>query len=260
VDFKRVVGNRRTTRFYFPWRPVDPEKIQIVLEAARLASRGVNAAWAKAIVLQRDAISVEQRNQLKDPTTSAQLDLAPIWICWFADLRAVDDAIERETLKELVALYVLPPSHGWSPRYVDSVVKPQVLDPIRNSETINYMLSCREAALAVSQALLAAVNEGLGTALTSMNPTAVQALTKAPDNYSFMCAQLLGYSAESLEGGQRPREPFEVSFFDGVYGKPFKRDEGVVERLRDDGMIQDQGQPWRKEEVRGLAMMFDLPM
>ena len=259
MDFKRVVGNRRTVRFYYPWRPVDRDKIQVVLEAARLASRGVNAAWAKAIVLYRDDVSEEVRNQLKDPTTSAQLDLAPVWICWFADLHAIDDAIKRETLKELVALHVLPPSHGWSPRYVDSVVKPQVLDPIRTSETINYMLSCREAALAVSQALLAAVDEGLGTALTSMNPAAVMSITKAPDNYSFMCAQLLGYSAESLEGGQRPREPFEVSFFEGVYGKPFKRDEAVVNHLRDLGMIQDQGQPWKKQEVRGLARMFDLP-
>jgi nitroreductase len=259
VEFKRVVGNRRTIRFYYPWRPVEREKIQTVLEAARLASRGVNASWAKAIVLYRDQVSEELRNRLKDPTTSAQLDLAPVWICWFADLKAVDVAIERETLKELVGLQVLPPSHGWSPRYVDSVVKPQVLDPIRTSETINYMLSCREAALAVSQALLAAVDEGLGTALTSMNPAAVTTITKAPENYSFMCAQLLGYSAESIEGGQRPREPFEDSFFEGVYGKPFKRDEAVVKHLRDAGMIQDQGQPWRKAEVRGLARMFELP-
>ena len=259
MDFKTVVGNRRTTRFYYPWRPVSRETIQVILEAARLASRGVNAAWAKAIVLYRDSVTEADRESLKDPTTSAQLDLAPVWICWFADLNAVDDAIERETLKELVGLHVLPPSHGWSPRYVDSVVVPQVLDPIRTSETINYMLSCREAALAVSQALLAAVDEGLGTALTSMNPSAVQALTKAPGHFSFMCAQLVGYSAESLEGGQRPREPFESSFFEGEFGKPFARDPAVVDRLRREGMIQDQGQPWRKEEVRGLARMFDLP-
>lgn len=259
MDFKTVVGNRRTTRFYYPWRPVAREKIQIILEAARLASRGVNAAWAKAIVLYRDDITEEQRNQLKDPTTSAQLDLAPVWICWFADLNAVDDAIERETLKELVALHVLPPSHGWSPRYVDSVVIPQVLDPIRTSETINYMLSCREAAIGMTQALLAAVDEGLGTALTSMNAAAVHTLTKAPAHYSFMCGQLVGYSAESLEGGQRPREPFESSFFEGEFGKPFARDPAVVDRLRREGMLQDQGQPWKKDEVRGLARMFDLP-
>jgi len=235
-------------------------KIQIVLEAARLASRGVNAAWAKAVVLHRDEVSEEARARLKDPTTTAQLDLAPVWICWFADLNAVTDALERGTLKELVALHVLPPSHGWSHRYVDSVIQPQVLDPIRNSQPINFMLSCREAALAVSQALLAAVDEGLGTALTSMNPGAVTELTRVPDTYAFMCAQLLGYSAETIEGGQRPREPFEASFFEGEYGRPFARDAAVVDRLRADGMIQDQGQPWHREEVQALARMFDLPV
>ena len=53
MEFKEVIGSRRSIRYYAPWRPVEREKIQTILEAARLASRAVNADWAKAIVVMR---------------------------------------------------------------------------------------------------------------------------------------------------------------------------------------------------------------
>ena len=42
MEFKEVVGRRRSIRYFLPWRPVPREKIQIILEAARLASRAGN--------------------------------------------------------------------------------------------------------------------------------------------------------------------------------------------------------------------------
>ena len=50
MEFKQVVGNRRTIRFFDPNRPVEPEKIQVMLEAANRSSRAVNADFAKASV------------------------------------------------------------------------------------------------------------------------------------------------------------------------------------------------------------------
>ncbi len=58
MEFKRVVGTRRSVRYFQPWRLVEPAKIQTIL-AARLASRAVNAAFAKAVVVYRDKLSVE---------------------------------------------------------------------------------------------------------------------------------------------------------------------------------------------------------
>ena len=85
MEFKEVVGRRRSIRYYQPYRPVEREKIQIILEAARLSSRAVNADFAPAIVVNRDDLSEEDRESLKTPTTTAQLDLAPTWIFWLID-------------------------------------------------------------------------------------------------------------------------------------------------------------------------------
>lgn len=259
MEFSQVIGSRRSIRYYQAWRPVEREKIQTILEAARLSFRGVNAAFAKAVVVYRDDVTPEQREELKDPTTTAQLDMAPVWINWFGDLNAVASAVERGTLKQLVDVGALPPSHGWSHRYVDSVVIPQVLRPIMDDATTNLVLTARESFAAVNQAVLTAVDQGLGTMLTSMNPQAISQLVKAPDHWIFLVNQLVGYSAESTEGGQRPREPFEDDFYETTYGQSFTRDEAVVEQLRSTGMIQDQGQPWRRDEIRNLARMYGLP-
>ncbi len=260
MEFKKVVGDRRSTRYYQAWRDVERSKVQTILEAGRLAFRGVNAAFAKAVVVYRDEVSDEQRESLKDPTTTAQLDMAPVWILWFGDLNAVATAMERGTLKQLVDVGALPASHGWSHRYVDSVVFPQVLKPIMDDPTINLVLTAREAFAAVAFSVLTAVDEGLATMLTSMNPAAVKDLVGAPDNWIFLVNQIVGYGAEAIEAGQRPREPFEVDFFEMRADRPYARDEAVVEELRQAGMLQDGGvAEWKRDENRALARMYGLP-
>lgn len=259
MDFKKVVGDRRSIRYYQAWRDVERAKVQTILEAGRLAFRGVNASFAKAVVVYRDQVTEEQRDGLKDPTTTAQLDMAPVWILWFGDLNAVANALERGTLKQLVDLGALPPSHGWSHRYVDSVVLPQVLQPIMDDPTINLVLTARESFAAVAFSVLTAVDEGLGTMLTSMNPSAVKELVGAPDNWIFLVNQLVGYSAEAVDAGQRPREPFEDDFFEMRADQPYPRDEAVVAALEQAGMLQAPMQPWKREENRALARMYGLP-
>src|SRR5260370_33948345 len=106
MEFKQVVGNRRTIRFFDPNRPVEPEKIQVMLEAANRSSRAANADFAKAIVCYRDALTDEVREQLKTPTTTGQIDLAPVTIFWYGDATFVNAAQDR--LNELVALASLP--------------------------------------------------------------------------------------------------------------------------------------------------------
>ena len=261
MEFKRVVGSRRSIRYYQPWRPVEREKIQACLEAARLASRAVNAPFVKAIVVYRDELTVGQRESLKTPTTTAQLDLAPVWIMWYANLGAVVDTNGGATLKQLVDVGALNPSHGWSYSYVENVVWAQVLKPMNDNPAALVPFVMGEAGLAVCQSLLCAVDEGLGTQLTAANSAVQKQILKPPDTWAFMYAQLLGYPAESADaGGQRPREPFEEDFFEMEFGKPFQRDPKVVEALAEAGMIQAPApQPWRKDEVRALSRAFGLP-
>src|SRR3972149_1034317 len=133
MEFKKVIGTRRSIRFYQPWRPVERAKIQAILEAARLASRGVDAAFAKAIVGYRDKLSAPGRDSPKMPTTTAQLDLAPVWILWYGDLSAIERTNRGQTLKQLIDVGALNPTHGWSYKYVENVIWAQVLKPITES-------------------------------------------------------------------------------------------------------------------------------
>jgi nitroreductase len=259
VKFKEVIGRRRSIRFYQPYRPVEREKIQVLLEAARLSSRAVNADFAQAIVVNRDDLSEEDRESLKTPTTTAQLDLAPVWIFWLIDPTA--PRVGQSSLKQLVDAGALTPSHGWSYSYVDNVVWPQVLQPILADAGTAALVAAVEAGLAMNQALLAAVDEGLGTQLTALNAANASRILGIPEHLVPIWIQLVGYPAEDPEaGGQRPRAQFEKAFFEGRYGQPFERDPAVVDRLKAEGMLMREAPyPWRKDELRNLSRMFGLP-
>ena len=73
MEFKEVVGRRRSIRYFQSWRKVEREKIQIMLEAARLASCAVNATFLKAIVVIRDDIPRETLDALKTPVSALTL-------------------------------------------------------------------------------------------------------------------------------------------------------------------------------------------
>jgi hypothetical protein len=79
-----------------------------------------------------------------------------------------------------------------------------------------------------------------------------------PETFVPVWLQLVGHSAESgAAGGQRPREPFEALFAMGRWGAPLPRDEGVVDDLRREGLIQAPAPlPGRDEELRHLGRMF----
>ena len=51
VEFKQVVGNRRSIRYYKPYQPVEKDKIQTILEAARLQCQHGNAGLVRKAVV-----------------------------------------------------------------------------------------------------------------------------------------------------------------------------------------------------------------
>jgi nitroreductase len=260
VEFKRVVGTRRSVRWLKPWRPVEREKIQVILEAANRASRSMNADYPRALVVQRDEVDPEVREALRNPTTSVELDLAPTYIFWYVDLDYIKGAQDR--LKELVRQHALTPSHGWSEAYVDRFLWPQVLAPIAENPAALMFMGATETGMAICNALNAAVDEGLGTCLHAFTaPDKVKEAFGVPDSWFPVWLQLLGYPLEDPEaGGQRPRRPLRELFFEGHCSRPFEEDPEVTERLRREGMIQQPGPlPWRAEEVRMLSRMFGLP-
>jgi nitroreductase len=262
MEFKQVIGDRRTIRFFDPNRPVEHAKIQTMLEAANRCSRSVNADYAKAVVCYRDELPPDILEQLKTPTTTVQFDLAPVAIFWWGDSEFHVGAHER--LKELFDLGALAPTHGWSHSYVDDVAYPQVVNMLAADEKLNLWMTSVESGLAIAQAMLAAVDEGLGVGLSAFNVALAREVLKVPDTWVPMWVMLIGYPAEDrLAGGQRPRNPLSHNYFVGQVGTPFQEDPAVTESLRAAGMIQDSmagREAQRRQEIRELADRFGLPL
>jgi nitroreductase len=117
MDFKKVVGNRRSIRNYTN-RPVEVEKIQTILEAARLAPCASNLNILRAVVVEGSKAPKGLVNSIPD-FNRAHMVQAPILICWYVDMQAWRDHPEK--MKELTNVGALRSSLGWSHEYVDNV-------------------------------------------------------------------------------------------------------------------------------------------
>ncbi len=261
MEFKEVVGKRRNFQFFLPYRPVERQKVQLILEAARLSSRAVNVPFSKAIVAYRDALSPDERSLLKTPLSAELFDVAPVVILWYNDMDARRRAIQEKQWPTvasgaLIELGALGPPHGWSHRYVDEVVLPEVLMP--GLEAGPQRGGNPDAGLAMAQGLLAAYEVGLAATLAPFDEMGARKVLLTPDTWEPVTAMFVGYPAESWQaGGVEPRKPFEETFFEQTPDKPFPRDPKVTERLREQGLIQsEQTPPWREQEVRALTRMI----
>ncbi len=260
MEFKQVLGRRRSIRFFAPYRPVEREKIQKILEAARIASCAVNASYLRAIVVERDSVAPEVLERIQTPASATNYSLAPVYIFFFGDTRTVLEK-RGSTLHELIDVGALGPTHGWSHEFIDQFIFPQILEPMVNTPEAMIKAVALDCGVASCQALLTAFDEGLGACFSGFNGPAVKEVLGVPDHWLPIYGLLIGYPAESWEaGGQRPRPPFEELFFQGKYGSPFKRDPAVVAELEQAGMLQRQAPlPWRKAEIRALARLLGLP-
>ncbi len=101
MELREVIGNRRSIRYLDPGKPVELEKIQRMLEAARIASHFGNNNAIQALVVHRETATVEQLESLPSPVGGFQMDLAQVVILWYIEGDAMDEAGER--LRELVA-------------------------------------------------------------------------------------------------------------------------------------------------------------
>ena len=261
MEFKQVLGNRRSIRYFEPDKPVEKEKIQTMLEAANRASRSGNIDYWKALVVYRDDLDAETLDALRVPTTTADLDLAPVQIYFFADCSYADPANFRKNLKELVTLGALNPSHGWSDAYVDENVVGQIITPMLSDPAVVGWMGTIETGLAIASAMLTCVDEGLGCCLHAVNMETAKQVFKYPDHWIPCWTLLVGYPAEDpLTGGQRPREPYEETAFWGSFENPMHRDPKVEEYLREKKMLQPEAPaPWQQQEIAALSRMFGLP-
>jgi nitroreductase len=256
-DFFDVVGSRRSIRYFKPWKPVEPEKLEAVLQAARIASHMGNANAVQAIVFS-DKETKEKLKPVVSAFNVAIVDMAPVIIIWFIER----DAWYKEIGDHLVDLYkvgAVNPSHGWSIEFIQNSAKPRLTS--FPTEVVDFMLSC-EAGMAMAQAQLTAVALGLGVCSFAGVGPKIAEIFGLPDHCRFVWGMALGYPAEDpLTGGQRKRKPFEKLFFKDKYGNPMHSDPNVVEMLKQLNMIQPEAQltPQRLEEINAISRMVGLP-
>jgi nitroreductase len=261
MEFKQVIGNRRSIRYFEPDKPVEREKIQVMLEAANRASRSGNIDYWKALVVYRDELDAETLDGLRVPTTTADLDLAPVQIYWFADLSYADPNNFKRNLRDLVNVGALNASHGWSEAYIDETVVGQIIAPMLSDQAIVGWMGTIETGLAINQAMLAAVDEGLGVCLHAINTEVAKSTFKWPDHWLPCWVMLVGYPAEDpLTGGQRPRRSVSTMAYLNNLDTPWEEIPAVTEKLTQEGLIQPEVDvEKRAAEVRQLARRFGLP-
>ncbi|HEV3110599.1 MAG TPA: nitroreductase family protein [Candidatus Binataceae bacterium] len=262
MDFKQVVGNRRTIRYFKSWQPVEAAKIQTILEAGRLQSQHGNAKLIrKAVVIERGKSADDVRDGLIDAMYSQpHVQQAPVFIVWAIDMSGWDSL--RDALTELIEVRALNSTHGWSKEFIETAVIPNAdFNVMAGDHVFAEWLSAFECGLAVGSALLAAVNEGLGTALVTGRRAQIREILDMPKFVTPTQVQLVGYPAESPNaGGQRPSPDFENLYFTGKWGVPLKSDPTVTAQLKAAGMLQEQAPVrWRADEIRALAHLFGLP-
>jgi nitroreductase len=276
MEFLRVVGGRRSIRWFRPWQQVPQAAIQRILEVARLSTSPGNVQpWRAVVVRTEDLDPGERRRLLEANNEQRAQEQAPVWIYWFADPSAARPEVFLRRVLQQLPIGAIPAAFGWSEERARAAILegtpaapglPALHHLVHQMpEAASVVVAIQETNAALALAQLAAVEEGLGTCLhtIAMAPHLpdVKAILNLPDGYLPVWLQLVGYPAEGVEaGGQRPRIPFDELYALGRWGSPFPRDPAVVEQLERDGLIQAQAPlPGRFEELEHLARMFGYP-
>ena len=259
MEVKRVLGNRRSIRYYLPFRPVEREKIQKMLEAGRRASCVGNVTVARAIVIWREQASEEVMKAITPPIGYQQMQTAPVFILWYHDKLSYEGNKWINDMKNLATQRRIGEDVEKTHAIIEKALRP-VFGATWEQMAV-APLAFMDVGQVVAQATMVAWDEGLGTCLMS-SPRIEQigGLLNLPETAIPVCLMSVGYPAESWEaGGQTSRPPLEDLFFEMKHGKPFKSDPAVVEELKRDGLIQTPAPlPWRGEELKYVAHALNL--
>ncbi|MFQ5380915.1 MAG: nitroreductase family protein, partial [Dehalococcoidia bacterium] len=167
MELREAMGRRRSIRFLNPARPVEKEKIQVMFEAARIASHWGNTQSLRGIALFRDS-DADKMDMLQGAIIGWQFRIAPAVIVWYVD---PEDAVDyqAESLMKLAEVGAL----GVGTRETRMAGVQETLLPIfanlrevLTAPGINEM-DCGQG---IAQATLAAFEMGLGTCCVGAGP------------------------------------------------------------------------------------------
>ena len=259
LDLFRALGDRRSIRYFLPYRPVERWKVEMIFEAAHRSSRAIQGSFIKTVAVERDSMDPETREALKTPTNTADLDMAPLYLFTYANKMAAKGGPDR--LKDLYDRGAFAPALGWSHEFIDKVVDETILTPLSKDDWQRTWIGSTEAAQAIAHMLLMITALGLGACCKSFVADSVKDTFRVPDDFYPIWMILVGYPAENPDaGGQRPRPPLEEDYFWGDFETPFERTPEVTGELERRRLLQPVAPyPWREAEIRHIARAFGLP-
>jgi len=259
MEFKQVLGRRRTIRFFLPFRPVERSKVQKMLEAARRSSCVGNVNNTRAIVIWKDQASPELLKQITPPLGYQQMHTAPCFILWYHDKNAYEIDKWIQDLHNLAETRRIGTDVAETKADIERLLRP-IFGASWQMMAV-APLAYMDVGLSVCQALLTAYDEGLGVCMMS-SPRIEQVgkLLNLPESAVPVALMAVGYPAESWEaGGQTVKAPFDSLYHEMQYGKPFTQDETVTDELKSEGMIHPPAPlPWREAELAYLENALGL--
>ena len=259
MELKEAIGRRRTIRFFLPYKPVEREKVQKMLEAARRASCAGNVMNARAIVIWREKSSEKVIKAIAPRIGYQQMHTAPVFIFWYSESSVyIGDAWPDSVLRLAEARRIGVDVQATKDE-INQKLRPGFL--VAGKAMAVAPLAFMDVGQAICQATLVAYEEGLGSCLmSSPRLDRVAKLFNLPETAVPVCIQALGYPAESWEaGGQTPKPALGEMFFDMEVGKPFASDPKVEEELKAAKLIQQPAPlSWRDEELKYLMRALGL--
>lgn len=259
VELKEVIGRRRTIRFFLPYKPVEREKVQKMLEAARRASCAGNVMNVRAIVIWREKASEKVIKAIAPRIGYQQMHTAPVFIFWYNEASVyIGDAWPDSVLRLADARRIGVEVEA-TKQEINEKLRPGFL--MAGKAMGVAPLAFMDVGQAIAQATLVAYEEGLGSCLmSSPRLDRVAKLFNLPETATPVCVQALGYPAESWEaGGQTPKPPLGEMFFEMEVGNAFASDPKVEQEMKDAKLTQAPAPlPWRDEELKYLTRALSL--
>ena len=206
MDVTEAILKRRSIRNFRP-DPVEKEKIEKVLEAARLAPSWGNTQPWRFIVVQDRAKIEEQANKVAGG--QPQVAGAPVVIVCCGVAEAFSRRQHREALKQLIDYGVM----DWPEEVLDNVILgSEQFAPYHLGEQVMTIKAGEQIMIAGAYMTLEAVNQGLASCwVGAVSPKTANEVMGIPDNMFVHDLILLGYPGEDPK--IRPRKRFEEIVF-----------------------------------------------
>ena len=211
MDFLELASRRQSTRKYDINRPVEPEKIERIIEAARLAPSACNAQPWQFVVLNEAELIYEAVDAISNP---AEGETQPVHFV------IVDEPELKNKVADAASARLLGMNHFTKQAPIHILL---VEEKVNLSSGIGGVIKDKHFAyvdigIAASHICLAAEAEGLGSCILGwFNESKIKKLLNIPDSKRVILDILIGYPAQELRPKKRKSTDEIVSY--NIYKK-----------------------------------------